>query len=296
MYHDVTGCAEGRTAIDIDHIIGFEDEALATGHHKAILQLEGEGLGNDIALLGRQRVEDATADIYLGEGCLVAQTSCHDDEILDGGVVSIGEGTWFHDLTCNGKGAFCLTLCLCRDGQNVLIAQGYIRSRTCHDGRQVERLGLKSTIGLHARQHGTRGKGFFFQTACSLHQGTNRGNLLAQFILAGTEDSSLDLHHVLITVKHRFNTYRVAISHLKAGHIKLLDGMNRITLARLTGEAHGLLISIAGEATSIFQYLCNRFRGAHLIEHRTLDMTTNVNQSIVGTYDNHIVLLQADIA
>ena len=67
-------------------------------------------------------------------------------------------------------------------------------------------------------------------------------------------------------------------------------------LPRLPDQTHCLCISIACEATSIFDGLGYRLCGTHLVEHRTLDITLDTHKTVVGTDDNDIILVKTYVA
>ena len=60
-------------------------------------------------------------------------------------------------------------------------------------------------------------------------------------------------------------------------------------------EAYSLGISLGREATGILEQGGYRLVLLHLIGHRALDITRHVDYTVVRTYDNHIVVLQAYI-
>ena len=103
-------------------------------------------------------------------------------------------------------------------------------------------------------------------------------------------------HHIAEAGDYAVDKQRVAVGEREAVHVEFLDIMNAVLLALLTDEAHALGEGIAGETAAVFEQALHALVGFHFIEHRTLDLTADFNETIVGTYDNDIVILQAHVA
>ena len=290
-----TGVHKARRTAYLYHVVGLQHKAGLTINYQSVLQRETVVLGDFLTALKSLGVTDTTRDIDLGIRSGIGQATGTENEVFNGLTLGIREGTRTEHLTGNGDGTLGRTLRKLGDNQLVLVAKGNVGQCTAHNTTQVERLGLKGAVLLHAVQHGTTGKGILGQTTGSLDESTDGIDLISQLITAGAEHSTLNLYHILITVQHGIDLDDITISHLEARHIELLNGMDTITLARHTGEANGLLKGITGITTGILDGLGNRLGGAHLVNHRALHLSLDIHQSLIGTYDNHVVLLQTDI-
>ena len=123
-------------------------------------------------------------------------------------------------------------------------------------------------------------KGILGKSGGSVDQRTYRADLSVQVELAGTEDSALDLDHVLVAVDDAVDGNSVAVVDLEGVHLELINIMYGIALARLPDQSDRLLVGVAGEASGILE------QGAH----------TLVLAPLVGSYLDDILVLQADVA
>ena len=71
--------------------------------------------------------------------------------------------------------------------------------------------------------------------------------------------------------------------------------MYRIAVSGLTYQTDRLRKSIARKAAGILQQGAHTLRTAHLVEHRTLDITGDTHQTLIGTYLDNVFVLQTDI-
>ena len=83
---------------------------------------------------------------------------------------------------------------------------------------------------------------------------------------------------------------------MEARKVELLHVICRVFLSVLTVHTHGLLVSVTSETARVFQQRSDRLVGFHLVEHRTLHLTRHVHQTIVRTYNNHVVVGETHIA
>ena len=144
-------------------------------------------------------------------------------------------------------------------------------------------------------EHTMGSEGILSEAIGLLNKTTNSGDLLAQTELARTEDSTLDLDHVLETVEHGIDSDHIAISHTERGLVELLDIEDTITIACLTDHTNTLVIGIARETSGIAQQGGHTLGSAHLIVHGALDIASDTDQTIVGAYLNDIAILEADV-
>ena len=179
--------------------------------------------------------------------------------------------------------------------EHILVLQHDIGCGASHDAGQVHGNHLQCAVLLHAVHHGMGGESLLGDALTIVHQGLHTGNLLAQLIHAWTEHGTLHLHHVLIAVQHGIHEDRVAVGHLKGGHIKLIYVEHRHLRAQLTNHAYRLAIGIAGKVAGIVDEALHALVALHLIVHRALHLTVGTHQTVVRAHRNHVIVLQAHI-
>ena len=140
-----------------------------------------------------------------------------------------------------------------------------------------------------------RGKRIFRQSLGCLYQATDGIHVAVQVKLTRTEHGALDLHHVFIAVDHTIDRNGITILQLERTHVKLINIIDSITLTSLTGQTDTLLIRLTSKTTGIFNECCHTLVLTHLIEHRTLHISRDTHQTVIDTYLDHIIVLQADI-
>ena len=195
----------------------------------------------------------------------------------------------------NPQGTLLLQVSLCRNKEHILILQRNVRSRSCQNALDINRDHLQRTVCLHTVHHTTGSESILSDTLGMGYQRAYRVNLITQLILTGTEDGTLDLHHVIIAVEHSIDYHSIPIIHLERVHLKLIHREDGISLTRLTGQTDRLLISIPREASRIFQQCGDTLVLTHLIEHRAFHLSGDTHQTVIGTYLDDITLLQTDI-
>ena len=72
--------------------------------------------------------------------------------------------------------------------------------------------------------------------------------------------------------------------------------MDGILCTILSGDTDALLVGIACETTRVSQQCGKVFISTHLVEHRTLHLTTHFHQFVVGTHHHDVVVIQSHIA
>ena len=131
---------------------------------------------------------------------------------------------------------------------------------------------------------------------CCLNQGLHRGDITSQLILSRTEDSSLDLNHILKTVEHTIDCHSITIGDLETGKFELVDIEDGIALTILADQTDRLGVGIASKTTCIFDQGSQTFVLAHLIKHGALDITSDTHKTFVWTNLNDIIILETDIS
>ena len=139
-------------------------------------------------------------------------------------------------------------------------------------------------------QNATTSKSILGEAIGLLNQTLNGSNIATQAILTRAEHCTCNLNHILVTWQVGTNGNRVAILHTEATHIKLVDVINRVFLASGTVYSNGLFISIACKTTCILNQGCNTLVLLHLVSHGALYITCNINDILVRTYHDDIVL------
>ena len=71
-----------------------------------------------------------------------------------------------------------------------------------------------------------RGKGVLSEALRSLNQATDRSHIRTQLELSRAEHSTLDLHHVLITVDHTIHRHIITILQIEGSHLELTHIMH----------------------------------------------------------------------
>ena len=134
------------------------------------------------------------------------------------------------------------------------------------------------------------------QSGSGLNQGLDAADAAAQLVHAGTEHGTLDLYHVLVAHQRGVDADGVLVHDLERAHVELADAEHRVAVAGLAVDADGLRVGVARESAGIAQQRGCRFRLLHLVEHRALHLTRDVDQRLVGTDRDDVVVLQAHIA
>ena len=181
------------------------------------------------------------------------------------------------------------------DIEDILVLEGDISGSACHDAVEVDRDDAPGAILLHAMEHGTGLKGILGETAGILDDRTD-GRIGSQVVHAGMEDGSLDLDRVLVTALDRVDDDGVAISQAELREVELLDLIGGVAVAGGAMHTDGILIGSVGKATGILQQGGDGLVGFHLIGHRALHKALDIHDALVGAYDDHIIVLQVDIA
>ena len=220
--------------------------------YQAVLQTESEGLSDIAGLSSGTGIADAARHIDLGHRSLVGQTTCHHNQILDGGVSSKLINTWAEHLASDGECAILAQILLGGDKQYILVLQRHIGYSAIQDALEINRYCLQRAVGQQAVQYYTSGRSILGNTLGSLNQALNGSNMTAQLELSRTEHGTLNLNHILVTVNHAINGNGIAIGHLEVRHIELVNIIYGIALATLAHQANRLFVGIACKATGIF--------------------------------------------
>ena len=175
------------------------------------------------------------------------------DEVLDGHVLSILIGAGEDDLTIDGKGTEVLVLSDGGDEEYIFVLQGDIGRGAIEDALDIDGEHFLRAVGLHAAHDGTAAHRLFRQATGHLEQRAHTVDLLTQTIHAGTEDGTLDLDHVLITVDDGIDDDLIAIIDLEVCQLKLLDIIDALQVFALAEHTEELLEGIAREAPTVFQ-------------------------------------------
>ena len=140
------------------------------------------------------------------------------------------------------------------------------------------------------------GDGSFLQSGSSFDERLHGVDVAAYLVHAGTEDGALDLYHVQITVQGGVDADGVFVHQFELAHVKLADAEYGIAVAGLAVYADGLGVGVAREATGIAEQGGSTLRLLHLVEHGALHLTGDVDQCLVGTDGDDVVVLQAHVA
>ena len=133
------------------------------------------------------------------------------------------------------------------------------------------------------------------QTTCTFNQRTNGTIRGSPIVHTRMEDCTLDLHSVRITFKNRVNSHRVTVHKFETTHVKLGNIMGRIMLTRNSINLYALLICLSRETTSILKQCSQTLTLTHFISHRTFDLSRNVNEAVVCTNHDNVIVFQTDI-
>ena len=178
---------------------------------------------------------------------------------------------------------------------DVLIPELDIRHVPFEDSEDVHALHFEGAVFLHAVHDGMLTDGILCQSVSSLDKGFDCTDLSAHLIHAWTENSALYLYRILITVQGGVYTDGVFVHQLKVVKVKLADIEHGVHLPCLTMDADSLCIGIACETSGIAKQGSGAFGLFHLVEHRTLDLTGDIHQSLIRSYGYDIIVLQTDI-
>ena len=291
---DVTLGLIARTLTYIDLIVRHEDETRINLYLIALLDRERESLGDGLVGSGSRRIADTTRHIDTSRRCGICRSACLENQILDGLVVGKLILARELHLTMDGHRTTAHRLDAVRDEELILVLQWHISHCTSHDAVDIDRDDTTRTIGLHAMQDGTIDKGILGKTTSLLNQRTD-GRAVAQTIHTSMEDGTGDRNRVLVTPINGIDDDRVTIFQTEVGHIKLRDTMAREMFPTDTTEADSLLISFRCIATCILQQGCHTLVLLHLIRHRALDITNDINDAVVRTDNDDIAIRQTDI-
>ena len=128
------------------------------------------------------------------------------------------------------------------------------------------------------------------------YQGTNTVDLFAEIVHTRAEDSSSHFYSVGITVEDRLHGNGVAVSDAERAHVELVDIEHCIFAACLAVHAHGLLVGVAREATGIAQQRLQALVTLHLIIHGSFHLARDVHQTVVGSHDDDVAVVQPHVA
>ena len=103
------------------------------------------------------------------------------------------------------------------------------------------------------------------------------------------------LHHVAVARTHTIHLHLIQVLEVERSHIELLHGINAVLGTRLTRHAYLISIGITRITTTIGHELFHRLAALHLVPHGALDLTRHIDQAVVGTYHDDIIVLQSHI-
>ena len=185
---------------------------------------------------------------------------------------------------------FFLNILSGRNEQHVLILQCYVSYRTIQNAFNINRDDLKGTVFAHTMNDGSSDEGFLCDSFSCLEKRANAIDILANLIHTRTENGTFDLYHILIASNDRINTYRIFVSYTKRACIELVDGINGILSAILANDTNRLGISITCKTTCVTYECTKTLILLHLIIHRSLNLTCDIDQAIVGSNNNNIIV------
>ncbi len=187
-------------------------------------------------------------------------------------------------------------LLFCWDEKHVVVLYGHVCHRAVHYAFDVYRYDFECAVFLHSVHHGTCSERLLAQSLCILDECAHAVYVVAHLVHAGTEHGTFYLHHVREARQHRVYTQRVFIGKVERTHVKLVDVVYRIFLARLAYKAHRLAVGVARKSSCIFKYCRHALVLAHLVEHGALHLARDVYKAVVRTDNYHVVVGKAHVA
>ena len=281
---------------DKDFIEWHQGKAWCAVDNETVLQGEFETLGNDAVRTQCLRIVDSTAYVDFHYRSPVGESACLKNEVLDGLIVGILVCARIVYFATDGDGAFYHLVLTGRDEEHIILLQWYVGHLTTHDACNIDADYLQRAVGFHAMHYGTGCKCFLGESLCMFYESANAVDLFAQVVHAGTEYGSLDFYGIGITWQDRVYANRVAISYTEVGVIEFFYVEYRILSACLTIHANGLGIGISCKTTGILEYGVKALVLLHLVEHRALYLSADVDQAVVWAHHDDIIIGQANVA
>ena len=293
---DGDGVLIGRTAANLYDVERFEDEVLIVRELEVLVDGERVGFIQIQARIRGTWVMIGTRHIHLGSRSRIGQATCLQDEVLDGHAVRILVSTREDDLAQNRYRTLVLMF---RDGgdiEHVLVLQRHVRFCTGHDALQIDGEHLLGAVRFQTAQYCTTRHGRREQSIGTLYQALDAEHLLAQTIHARTRHGTRHLYHILIEVEVGIDADMVAIRQFEGREVELLDIEHILHGLRIAEHTDRLFVGIAGEAASIADERLQALPVAQLVAHGALHPTRDADETVIGTYLDDIVVLQAHIA
>ena len=253
-------------------------------------------MGDDAISHQRLRIAHATRHIDFHRRGIFFQTTSLQDEVLDGFVVGILVDARMHHLTVNRDGALGLCLLFRGNEKDVVLAQGDVGCRTLENALHIDAQHFQRAVTLHSVHHSAVQEGFLGHALGCVEQRTNGGDVAAQLIFSGTEHRTFQFDGVFIAVENRIDAHRVAVGHVERVHIELTHVENGILATGFSHDAHRFRVGIARETARIFQQGADALVFLHFVEHRTLHLTRDFHQAVVGFDDDEVVVGETDVA
>ena len=128
------------------------------------------------------------------------------------------------------------------------------------------------------------------------YQRTNAVDLFADIVHTRTEYSTLYFYRIGISWQDGINAYRIAISNVETGKVEFVNIEYSIFSSSFSVHTYRFLISITSETAGILEQGIDALVLFHLIEHRAFYLTRNVDQTVVWTHYDHIIVCKSYIA
>ena len=218
------------------------------------------------------------------------------DEVLQRLIIRIFIYARILHLSMNGDGLLLHHVLLGRDEQHILVLQWDVGNFTAEYSVDVHGYHFQRAVGFSAVHHGTGCEGTLGESVGSLYQGFDGLYVATDLIHAGTEDGTFYLDHVLITRYDGVDAYRVAVGEAERREVELVDIEDGILTARLSEHADRFCVGVAGEASRITKQGAKAFVARHLIVHRTFHLTSDVDEAVVGSYNDNVAVGKFDVA
>ena len=271
-------------------------EARLTVDDKAVLQRKHERLSDNGIGAHSHRIHYSPRYKHIDHRCRLLQTACLKDKVLQCLVSSIFISTGELHFTVNGDDRLNLHLLLGGNKQHIFVLQGDVGHRSVQDSLNVDSYDLQRAVCLLPVHDGMGGESILGKSLSLFEQRLHAARLLAQLVHARPEHGTFHLNHVGKTGNNGVNTHRVLIGYAERCHIELSHIVDRIAGSRLPHHAHRFLVGIACKAACIVDKSTHALVLLHFIEHGTLHLSRNVDQTVVGSYGNDIVVGQTHIA
>ena len=140
------------------------------------------------------------------------------------------------------------------------------------------------------------GKGLFGNTLSVLQQGLDAVDVITNLVHARTEYGTFNLYHIRIAGDDGVDADRVVVGHAERCHVELVDIMYGVLAARLANNTYRLAVGVTRESTGVVDQRAHTLCRLHLVIHGALYLTGHINQTVVGTHHDDVVVTQTDIA